>query len=420
MGQWTPLRVNQSRLWHRLMQVATIGATPAGGVNRQAMTQGDAQAHELLIRWGEEIGLQPCVDPIGNLFLRPRDTDPDAMPILTGSHLDTQPTGGKFDGAYGVMAALEVLTRLNEEGVETLAPIELVVWNNEEGCRFEPTTMGSSVFSGALSLKDALKETDADGTSVAHALQTLVDFERPVSKRSLGFPLAGYLEAHIEQGPSLEEEGCPVGIVSGIQGLRWYTVEIYGQAGHAGTTPQARRRDALMSAVSILQALQRHFHDSDDIVRFTVGRMHVTPNSPNTIPERVRFTIDFRHPQTEILKRLGDAVPAVCSEAAGVCEVQVTESPASPPIRFHADVVEMLDETASALGLRHRTLHSGATHDAKWINEIAPSGMIFVPCRAGISHNEKESAAPDNLAAGATLLINTLVRMANDRQFLRS
>ncbi len=400
------------------MELAEIGATAAGGVNRQALTEGDYRAHELIVRWGRDIGLQAFVDPIGNLFLRREGRATGVAPVLTGSHLDTQPTGGRFDGAYGVLAALEALTRLEEAGCETEAPVELVVWNNEEGCRFEPTTMGSSVFAGALSLEAALDATDGSGISVREALAPLHRLDGLAGERPLGTAVSAYLEAHIEQGPLLEESGCPVGIVSGIQGLRWYTIDVSGQAGHAGTTPQSRRRDALMAAVDILQALRGHFADPSDVVRFTVGRMQVSPNSPNTIPEHVRFTIDFRHPDPAVLERLGNAVASVCRGASGDCEVAVSESPASPPIQFNARVVETLRSVAEGLELAHRVLHSGATHDAKWLNTVAPSGMIFVPCKDGISHNESESANPHDVAAGARLLLNAVARVANDSEFL--
>lgn len=416
----TIVNVNQARLWRRHMELAEIGATPAGGVDRQAMTEGDREAHALIARWGAEIGLSAAVDPIGNLFLRREGSLTDSVPILTGSHLDTQPTGGKFDGAFGVLAALEALTALHEARATTVAPIDLVIWNNEEGCRFEPTTMGSGVFTGALDLNTVLATTDASGISVSQALDNLLDLGPAVGRRPLGFPVAGYLEAHIEQGPVLEQAGCPVGVVGGIQGLRWFNVEVRGQASHAGTTPHTKRRDALVATVAILHALQAHFHDPDDVVRFTVGRMHVSPNAPNTIPERVSFTIDFRHPDTAVLTRLGDKVADVCRKAAGACEVTVAESPASPPIRFDPAVTATLREVAESLHLPYRSLSSGATHDAKWLSRVAPSGMIFVPCEDGISHNEREASAPEALAAGTTVLANALMRMANSSQFVHA
>ena len=420
MGHPAYITVDQERLWRRHMLLAEIGATTGGGVDRQAMTDGDRRAHELVKQWGAEIGLEAAVDPIGNLFLRREGKEPNSAPILSGSHLDTQPTGGKFDGAYGVLAALEALTRLSEQGVATAAPIELVVWNNEEGCRFEPTTMGSSVFSGALDLDCALGATDSEGIAVSDVIGVLTDLGEGVARRPLGTPVAAYVEAHIEQGPILEQAECPVGVVSGIQGLRWFSVDVRGQAGHAGTTPEVKRRDALMASVALLQALKAHFHDPEDVARFTVGRFEVWPNSPNTIPEHVRFTIDFRHPDTQVLTRLGDRVGDVCRQAAGVCEVEVAESPTSPPIGFNKTVVAELCDVADKLELPYKILHSGATHDAKWLSHVAPSGMIFVPCEGGISHNELEAASPDALAAGACLLTNTLARLANDAAFVHA
>jgi len=406
-------RINSGRLWDRHMRLAEIGALPRGGVNRQAMTTGDAAARQLLVAWANESGLTPAVDAIGNLFLRFQGRDPEPPPIMTGSHLDTQPQGGRFDGAYGVLAGLEALTTLREAGIEPLRSLELVIWNNEEGCRFAPTTMGSAVFAGALKLEEALAARDSDGVSVADALPALLAATPHAGRRALGSPVSAYIEAHIEQGPTLEANQCPVGIVTGIQGVRWFTVEVRGRAAHAGTTPRGLRRDALMSAVSVLRALSGHFHDPDDVVRFTVGRMQVSPNSPNTVPERVTFSIDFRHPDGSVLTRLGDAVPAVCQRAVHPCEVSVSEAAASPPVAFDRGLIETLALTAKELGIPHMCLQSGATHDAKWVTHLAPSGMIFVPCAGGISHSEEESATPEALAAGTRVLMSALLKLAD-------
>lgn len=405
--------VNQDRLWQRLMRLGEVGATPSGGVNRQAMTKVDGKARAMLLRWGMEAGLHASMDPIGNFFLRKEGSNPNKAPILSGSHLDTQPNGGKFDGAFGVLAALEALTVFSENDIHTNASIDLVVWNNEEGCRFKPTTMGSATFTGDMDLNQALATTDVEGICVADALDNFYKQLPEIKPRMLGFPVGGYLEAHIEQGPVLERKHYPVGIVESIQGLRWFTVEVLGQANHAGTTPQRMRRDALTTTVKILDALQAHFRDDDDVVRFTVGRMLISPNAPNTIPERVQFTIDFRHPDTAILEQLGDMVPEVCKKSAGVCEVKVTEATASPPINFNPRIIKILNEITEALGLPQTTLPSGATHDAKWLSRVAPSGMIFVPCKHGISHSEQEEANPSELASGATVLANALLNIAD-------
>lgn len=408
----TEPKVDGERLWRRHMQLAEIGALPGGGVDRQAMSAADVEARRLLMRWGSAIDLQPAIDAAGNLFLRRPGREPGEAPVMTGSHLDTQPHGGRFDGAYGVLAGLEVLTALAEADLQTRRPVDLVVWNNEEGCRFAPTTMGSAVFAGALALEDALATRDAEGMCVADVLPTLMAATPDAAPRALGSPVSSYIEAHIEQGPVLEDRDCPVGVVTGIQGLRWFTVEVRGQAAHAGTTPQRRRRDALMSTVSILEALRKHFYDSSDVVRFTVGRLQVIPNSPNTVPERVSFSIDFRHPESRVLESLGDAVPSVCAGAVGTCSVTVSEASASPPIRFDPDIIETLADAARELGIDHMRLQSGATHDAKWVSRLAPSGMIFVPCAGGISHSEAESATPAALEAGTRVLTRALLRLA--------
>lgn len=402
--------VDAERLWNRHMELAGIGALANGGVNRQALTTDDARARAIVIDWGREIGLAPGIDAIGNLFLRYDGQHPDAAPVVTGSHLDTQPTGGRFDGVFGVLAGLEAMAALHASGWVPSRPIDLVVWTNEEGCRFAPTTMGSSVFTGALPLEQALAVRDDRGVSVADALAAVTELLGPIPSRSQGFPVHAFLEAHIEQGPVLEERACPVGIVSGVQGLRWFHVDVRGQPGHAGTTPERHRRDALVAAQRILGALREHFlggSDADD-VRFTVGRFQVSPGVPNTIPGHVHFTIDFRHPDADRLATLGDAVTGICAEHAAPCDVVVEGPPASPPMRFDESVVGLLDGSARAEGIEPVHLMSGATHDAKWLGEVGPSGMLFVPCAGGISHNEAESAEPEHLAIATRVLCRSL------------
>lgn len=402
--------LDDDRLWSRHMELARIGGLPGGGVNRQALTTEDARARALLIDWGREIGLTPELDRIGNLFLRYAGADPDAAPVVTGSHMDTQPAGGRFDGTFGVLAGLEALAALRAADWKPAHPVDLVVWNNEEGCRFPPTTMGSSVFVGELPAADALATTDEQGVRVADALRTSDEVLGPLPSRSIGFPVHAFLEAHIEQGPVLEARKCPLGIVTGVQGLRWYHVDVYGQSGHAGTTPEHLRRDALVAAHRMLAALRAHFlggPDHDD-VRFTVGRFQVLPGAPNTIPGHVRFTIDFRHPDAERLQELGDAVAAICASHADPCEVSVDAAPASPPVAFDPTVIGVLDDAARAEGVEAVHLMSGATHDAMWLSKVAPTGMLFVPCAGGISHNEAESADAADLAVGARVLCRAL------------
>ena len=409
----TVAAVSEDRLWRHHMDIARIGATGRGGVNRQALTEHDAEARKRVLAWAGARGFAAGVDGIGNLFIRRPGSDASASPVVAGSHLDTQPAGGNFDGVFGVLAALEVLEAASDAGVETRRPMDAVVWTNEEGARFQPTTMGSSVFAGAVPLETALATADRDGVTVADALAETLARLRVDGRRDFRFPMAGYLEAHIEQGPVLEHEQKTIGIVTGIQGLRWFRIEIAGEEAHAGTTPRRNRKDAVVAAVAMVGALQELMHDEADIVRFTVGRFEVTPNSPNTVPGRVLFTIDFRHPETEVLKRLGDQVDSVCRAHAKGCGVAVTETLNSPPTTFDPDVLGVLRDAAARQGLAHMDIMSGATHDAKYMAGLTPSGMLFVPCARGISHNESESAASGDLAAGARVLAEAMIALAN-------
>jgi len=403
--------VKEDRLWRRHLQIAEIGATGRGGVNRQALTPEDAEARRRVLGWAAARGFEASVDPIGNLFIRRAGRSPTARPIVSGSHLDTQPTGGNFDGVFGVLAALEVLEAVDDAGVETVHPLELAIWTNEEGARFQPTTMGSAVFAGALALAAALATVDADGVGVEQALAQTLKAAPVVNRRAFRFPMTAYLEAHIEQGPVLEAAGKTIGVVSGIQGLRWFRVEVTGEEAHAGTTPRARRRDALLAAVDMVRALRDLMLDATDTARFTVGRFEVRPNSPNTVPGQVLFTIDFRHPDGTVLSRLGDEVAAVCRAHAGGCAVDVIETLNSPPTEFDPRICELIQAAAARQGLPHMRIVSGATHDAKYMAGLCPTGMIFVPCERGISHNEGERASAADLAAGARLLAEVMLRL---------
>ncbi len=405
--------VREERLWQRHMDLASIGATGRGGVNRQALTPEDAAARQRLLAWAAQRDFRPSVDAIGNLFIRRPGLEPTASPVLAGSHLDTQPTGGNFDGVYGVLAAFEVLEAASDAGVATTRPLEAVVWTNEEGSRFQPSTMGSAVFAGALPLETALATTDTHGISVERALAETMQHIAVPQRREFRFPIATYLEAHIEQGPILEATQHTIGIVSGIQGLRWFQVEVRGEEAHAGTTPRRIRKDAFVAAMRMVTALQELMYDEADTVRFTIGRFEVTPNSPNTVPSRVLFSIDFRHPEAEVLARLGDRVETLCSAQAQECSVTVVETLRSSPIEFDPAVRDLLRNIATRHTLTHRDMVSGATHDAKYMAHLCPSGMLFVPCAGGISHNESESAASSDLVAGTRMLAEAMIELAN-------
>jgi len=409
-------RVSEARLWQRHMEMAKLGAIPDNGVNRQALSDEDIAARRLLIGWARARGFTIAQDGIGNLFVRRPGRDPDAAPVVTGSHLDSQPRGGRFDGAYGVLAGLEALEALDDARMATERPIEVVAWTNEEGGRFAPGAMGSMVFTGTRKLADCLAIADGEGLRLEDALAATLAATPVDETRDFNFPIAAYIEAHIEQGPRLEAEGVPIGVVTGIQGSRWFEVEVLGEGAHAGTAPLKTRRDALQGALAVVHALNQVMADDSDTVRFTVGRFEVTPNSPNTVAHRVLFTIDLRHPEAEVLQHLGDRVRATCEAAAGRCEVRLRETFHQNPCVFDAAVQRAISESARELALPAIHMPSGAFHDAQFLNDVCPSGMIFVPCEGGISHNPAENARAEDLAAGTRVLVQTLIRLAGGIQ----
>lgn len=406
--------VDSARLWLRLQTMARIGARSDGGVNRQALSAEDIASKQTLIDWAQARGFAVFTDPIGNLFVRRAGTDPDAAPVVTGSHLDSQPTGGKFDGAYGVLAGLEALEALEDAGIKTRRPIEAVAWTNEEGSRFQPGAMGSACFVGQMDLPALRRTAGRDGVTLGDALDaTLAATASVATTRPFGFPVAAYVEAHIEQGPRLEAEAKTIGAVSGIQGSRWFAVEILGAEAHAGTTPMGLRKDALKAAVAMVSALEQLLADPTDTIRFTVGRFEVSPGSPNTVPGRVFFTIDFRHPDAALLDRLCLEIPKVCAANARGCEVSVKPTFATQPVAFPPEMTARIERAAQSLGLPCMSLLSGAFHDAKFLAEVTPSAMIFIPCAGGVSHNPIEDATPEDCAAGARVLAEVLVGLAN-------
>ncbi len=407
------LQVNGERLWASLMELAEIGATPKGGVCRLAASDLDGEARRLFIRWCEEAGCTVAVDKIGNIFARRRGRNPDLPPVMTGSHLDTQPTGGRFDGAYGVMAGLEIVRTLNDLGYETEAPIEIVAWTNEEGSRFSPAMVGSGVFAGVFDPSYGLGRPDnATGVSLGAELDR-IGFAGPEPVG--GRPVAAYLEAHIEQGPILEAAGKPVGVVTGAQGQRWYEITVTGQEAHAGPTPMPRRRDALVGAARMIDAVNRIGHAHAPYACATVGFVQVSPNSRNTIPGRVFFTVDFRHPDDAVLTQMDRELRAACAEAAASqrLEAAVEEFWYFPPTPFDPALVDAVRAAAGVLGYPHQDIVSGAGHDAVYMARVAPTAMVFVPCVGGISHNEIEDAKPDDLTAGCDVLLNAVLECAD-------
>lgn len=408
--------IDPSRLMARHEAMTRIGATGQGGVRRLALSDEDTAARISLLEWASARGFSASVDPVGNLFVRRRGIDDSASPVMTGSHLDSQPTGGNFDGVFGVLAAFEALESLEDRGIRTSRPIELVVWMNEEGARFAPTTMGSGTFAGALSIDAVLATADGEGHTVAvelaRSIAAIEGAAIPLARRPLGTAAHAYVEAHIEQGPILEVAGAAIGIVTGVQGLRQFEVTVKGVERHAGTTPLRQRRDALAAARSIIAAIERACADEDDLVRFTIGRLDVHPGVLNTIPGEVAFTIDLRHPETSRLESITASIEAAVLSHAAPCTASVRQLLESPPTFFDDRMIAWIAAASDELGYRSRKLISGATHDAKYMADRCATGMIFIPCRDGISHNEDESVEPEHMIAGAAVLGEVIHRLA--------
>ena len=403
--------INRERLWQSLMDLAQLGATAKGGVCRLALTDLDRQARDLFVRWCEEAGCTVSIDGIGNIFARRAGRNPERAPVMTGSHIDTQPTGGKFDGCYGVMAGLEVIRTLNDLGVQTEAPIEVVVWTNEEGSRFPPCMMGSGVFAGKFDLEDTLCKQDEHGLSVGSELQRI---GYAGSRAVLGHPVGAYFEAHIEQGPVLEDRETTIGVVMGCLGQKWFDLTPTGVEAHAGPTPMHLRKDALVGAAQVVSAVNRIAHAQQPHACGTVGCLTLHPGSRNVIPGQVQMTIDLRHLHADKLQAMVDEVRQVIEDTClqhGL-SYELTPTADFPPLDFDPACVAAVRQGAEQLGLSHMDIVSGAGHDAIFIAELGPAGMIFVPCEGGISHNEIENAAPQDLADGCAVLLRAMVNAA--------
>jgi N-carbamoyl-L-amino-acid hydrolase len=405
------LRVNGDRLWQSLMDLATIGATPKGGVCRLTLTELDRQARDRVIGWLRDAGCAVAIDGVGNIFAIRAGRTPSAPVVLAGSHIDTQPSGGKFDGNYGVLAGLEVLRTLNDRSVRTEKPVGVAIWTNEEGSRFVPVMGGSGAFAGVFPVDEILRQTDIEGTSFDEALRRIgYNGATPVGGRVLD----AYFEAHIEQGPILEHEDKTIGIVTGALGLRWYDCIWSGQDAHAGPTPMETRHDALRGASRMVEAVHQLALRFAPHGRGTVGFMQVKPNSRNVIPGHVHMSVDLRHPDDTALAamdaELRTTARAIAAELAVECEVkQVAQFAAC---RFDAACIEHVRVAARTLGYAHQEIVSGAGHDAIYLARIAPTSMIFIPCKDGISHNETEDARPEHVEAGANVLLNAVLARA--------
>lgn len=408
----TNITINSDRLWNSLMELAEIGATEKGGVCRLALTDLDREARDLFRQWCEAAGCTTSVDRMGNIFARRPGKDNSLAPVMTGSHIDTQPTGGKFDGTYGVLAGLEVIRTLNDHKHETNRPVELVVWTNEEGSRFAPAMVASGVFAGVFDLEYGLGRKDAEGKSIGGELER-IGYAGDLACG--GRPVAAFFEAHIEQGPILEAEGKTIGVVKGIQGIRWYEVTVTGQEAHAGPTPMSSRKDALLGVARMIEAANRIGLAHSPHGCATVGQLQVWPNSRNVIPGKVFFTIDFRHPDPDVLASMGREMQAEAETIAADLrlETDFREVWYSPAVRFADECVSAVRTAAEELGLSSRDIVSGAGHDSMYLARVAPTAMVFVPCKDGISHNEAEYAKPEDLAAGCDVLLRAILERAN-------
>jgi N-carbamoyl-L-amino-acid hydrolase len=403
-------RVSRDRLLALLDALARFGARVDGGVDRQALGAADIDAHVHLARHAQALGCSVRRDDAGNLFFRRAGRSPGAA-VATGSHVDTQPAGGRLDGAYGVCAGLEVIAALEEAGCTTHRPIEVVVWSNEEGCRFAPGSLGSKAFAEPALLPTLTAARDAEGVTYASCVTRLADALADVAAAPVGGTFHAFVEAHIEQGPVLEDRGVPVGIVTAVQGVRWFRVSAKGAPAHAGTTPLAYRRDALRALTPLLERLYAAAEVRPDL-RLTIGRIDVWPSSVNTIPGEANVTVDVRHGDAEALDRIEALIRGYCQEPRFGCSLTCDSLMSLRTTAFDAQVAATLRQSARALQLASSDLVSGAFHDAVHVASVCPTAMLFVPSHQGVSHNPAEHTDPALLLAGTRVLAHALTRLA--------
>ena len=405
------LGINSDRLWDSLMEMAKIGATANGGCCRLALTDLDKEGRDLFVKWCKEADCSVTVDAIGNVFAR-RSGRQDALPaVIAGSHLDTQPTGGKFDGVYGVLAGLEVVRTLDDHEIETESPVEVCVWSNEEGSRFSPPMMGSGVFAHVFEVDEIRAKRDIDDSTFGEELDRIgYAGKLTVGDRAVG----AYFEAHIEQGPILENQGKVIGVVTGGHGQRWHEITVTGQESHAGPTPMSHRYDALVTASQIVSKVNQIGHAYPPHACATVGSMQVSPNSRNVIPGSVFLTVDMRHPEDPVLTRMDVDLKEFCHDLAIKTKVaiDIEDFWYSPPTAFDEGCIAAVRKGANAKGYSHMDIVSGAGHDAIYMARVAPTSMIFIPCEGGLSHNELEAATKDDCAAGCNVLLHAVLDKA--------
>ena len=405
------MRINGERLWDSLMEMAKIGPGIAGGNNRQTLTDFDAEGRALFRRWCEDAGMTMGVDKMGTMFFRREGTDPDALPVYVGSHLDTQPTGGKYDGVLGVLGGLEVVRTLNDLGIRTRHPIVVVNWTNEEGTRFAPPMVASGVFAGVHELDWAHAIKDAAGKTLGGELERIgwVGDEEVGARR-----MHAFFELHIEQGPILEAEGKDIGVVTHGQGLKWIQITLTGKESHTGSTPMPMRVNAGLGMARVTQLVDEIAWSHQPRAVGAIGHVEVYPNSRNIIPGRTVFTVDFRSPDKAIL----DDMDARLREGAGKIAdeiglgIEIEQVGHFDPVTFDETCVATVRAAAERLGYSHRNIISGAGHDACWVNRVAPTAMIMCPCVDGLSHNEAEEISPEWAKAGADVLFHAVVETA--------
>lgn len=405
------LRVNGNRLWNGLMEMAKIGPGIAGGNNRQALTDEDAEARILFQNWCKEAGLSIGVDQMGTMFARREGVVQDALPVYVGSHLDTQPTGGKYDGVLGVLAGLEIIQTLNEQGIKTKHPIVIVNFTNEEGTRFPPAMVASGVFAGVHSLEWAYSREDSEGKTFGDELKRINWIgDEEVGTRKM----KAFFELHIEQGPILELEGKEIGVVTHGQGLNWLEIRLTGKESHTGSTPMPLRINAGLGMARVTQLVDEIAHQYEPNAVGAIGQCDIYPNSRNIIPGKAIFTVDFRHPEKSIIasmeRDLKMGAKKIAEEIGLALEIESVGG--FDPVTFDPDCVATVRAAAEKLGYEHRDLVSGAGHDACWINKVAPTAMVMCPCVGGLSHNEAEEISQKWASAGADVLLHAVLESA--------
>lgn len=389
----------------RLFRMAEIGATRAGGVCRLTLSDEDKMARGLFSDWARGLGCRVEVDQIGNQFAVKQGSDNQAPAVLIGSHLDSQPTGGKYDGALGVLAGLEVLSRLKDEGISHKNPIIIANWTNEEGARFSPAMIGSGVFAGEFSLTHAYKQNDSEGVNLKDALSRI----GYLGKGGIEKNIKASFELHIEQGPVLEAEKKQIGVVTGVQGIRWYKISVTGREDHAGTAPMNLRSDPVRTMNALISDFFNMADDYQPEAKLTIGTIKTEPQSINTVPGRVTFSLDIRHPNEAVLELMHDEIIHSCTHKYK--DVNLEPIWHSPHVPFHKDCINAIENAAIKLEIPYRKMVSGAGHDSVYVSRIAPAGMIFIPCRNGISHNEAEYASPEDIEAGLSVLYEAVKSM---------